>query len=258
MKWAIESKMKNGKQNRQLRIVVTILAISFCAGIASQPVSAQAPSNSQPSNPPKPGSQQGANPFPEDTNSVPVLPSTNTGGAPAPDSSAPDSGSESAVPLPGGDGDPVRSPDDASPSTEGSSASSSSAGMDNLLKPPPDTDQDSKHRKLNVPDEAHTESAAEDETVGNYYLDQKNWRAALSRFESALVLDPENPDVYWGLAESQRHTGDYASAKANYLKVTEYDPDSKHGKEAKKILKDPEVANAKAVSANAPASQQPH
>jgi len=72
------------------------------------------------------------------------------------------------------------------------------------------------------------------------------------------VLDPENPDVYWGLAESQRHTGDYASAKANYLKVTEYDPDSKHGKEAKKILKDPEVANAKAVSANAPASQQPH
>jgi Tfp pilus assembly protein PilF len=126
--------------------------------------------------------------------------------------------------------------------------------MDNLLKPPPDSDSTSKHRKLSVPEETHQESAKEDESVGSYYLDQKNWKAALSRFESAVVLDPENPDVYWGLAEAQRHTGDYFNAKANYLKVTEYDPDSRHGKEAKKFLKDPELANAKAVSI-APATQ---
>ena len=66
-----------------------------------------------------------------------------------------------------------------------------------------------------------------------------------------MVLDPENPDVYWGLAEAQRHIGNFANAKANYLKVMEFDPDSKHGKDAKKILKEPEVANAKAVSSNA-------
>jgi Tfp pilus assembly protein PilF len=91
----------------------------------------------------------------------------------------------------------------------------------------------------------HKETAQEDESVGSYYLGQKNWRAALSRFQSALVLDPENPDVYWGLAESQRHLGETASAKANYMKVMEYDPDSRHAKEAKKLLKDPEMANAK-------------
>ena len=82
----------------------------------------------------------------------------------------------------------------------------------------------------------------------------KHWKAALSRYQSALVTDPENPDVYWGIAESQRQLGDYANAKANYQKLMEYDPDSKHGKEAKKLLKEPQLANAPAVSANHPAA----
>ena len=90
------------------------------------------------------------------------------------------------------------------------------------------------------------ETAKEDEDVGGLYLSQKNWRAAASRFESAVVLDPENPDVYWGLAEAQRHLGQFAAAKANYQKVVEYDPDSKHAKEAKKLLIDPQMANAAA------------
>ena len=182
-----------------------------------------------------------------------MLPSANSAGS-AP--SASEDNSYSNVPLPSGDGDPVKSPDDAASSGEatGSGSSSSDSGMDNLLKPPPDTEPEGKHRKLSASDEPHTETAKEDETVGGYYLDQKNWKAALSRFESAVVLDPENPDVYWGLAEAQRHSGDYASAKGNYQKVMEYDPDSKHSKEAKKILKDPEIANAKAISTNLPAA----
>ena len=70
----------------------------------------------------------------------------------------------------------------------------------------------------------HHETAAEDENVGSYYLENKDWKGALSRFQSALVLDPDNPDVYWGLAESERHLGDFADARANYQKVMEYDP----------------------------------
>jgi Flp pilus assembly protein TadD len=77
-------------------------------------------------------------------------------------------------------------------------------------------------------------------------MDQKNWKAAQSRFQSALVLAPEEPDVYWGLAESARHLGNFAEARANYQKVIEYDPGSRHAKEAQKILNDPEMANAKA------------
>lgn len=129
--------------------------------------------------------------------------------------------------------------------------------MDNLLKPPPDTGKSGKHGKddADAPVEHH-EDAKEDESVGSYYLDQKNWKAALSRYESALVLDPENPEVYWGLAEAERHIGNLTDAKSHYQKLVEYDPDSKHGKEAKKILKEPEMANAPAVSSNAPAKSQ--
>ena len=233
--------------------VVPVLMLMWAIAPARHAL-AQEPAAQQNSGAPasKPKGQQEANPFPDDSN-VPVLPSANSPATPPSD--ATDYGN---VALPGTDGDPVKSPDDAPASVdENSGSSSSSSGMDNLLKPPPDEEKGSKHRRLDVPDQAHPESAKEDENVGSYYLDQKNWKAALSRFESAVVLDPENPDVYWGLAEAQRHVGDYASAKANYLKVTEYDPDGKHGKEAKRILKEPELASAKAVSSvRAPSPQQ--
>jgi len=63
-----------------------------------------------------------------------------------------------------------------------------------------------------------------------------------------MVLDPENPDVYWGLAEAEQHMGDLADARAHYEKVLDYDPDGPHGKQARKALKDPEIANAKSAS----------
>ncbi len=159
--------------------------------------------------------------------------------------------------LPPEDLDPVRSPEDAGQAAEEQEQSSSSslAGMGSLLPSPDDDTHPGKHNRKGsqiVPE--HHETAAEDENVGSYYLDNKNWKAALSRFESALVLDPDNPDVYWGLAESQRHLGDFASARANYQKVTEYDPDSHHAKEARKALKEPEIANAKASSSAQPAA----
>ena len=211
----------------------------------------QAPKNPADSNAPKPKPQD-ANPFPEDTNSVPVMPNTDS---PARPTASPDAVDYGNVALPNGDGDPVHSPDDVdSSSGSSSSSSSSSEGTDQLLKPPPDLTKRGKGDKDDV-DTPHVEGPKEDESVGSYYLDQKNWKAALSRFESALVLDPENPDVYWGLGEAERHLGDYPNAKVYYMKLVEYDPDSRHGKEAKKLLKEPELANAPAVSSNAPAAK---
>jgi len=238
------------KTQFKIRIgVVAVPLLMLACGVApAWRVLAQAPSDAQQQKPDssasKPNAKQEANPFPEDTNSVPVLPSANS-----PTTPPPDENEYGTVTLPRGDNDPVKSPDDAGSPAEDSGSSDSNAGMDNLLKPPPDIEH-GKHGGPGEADQPHVESAKEDEDVGSYYLDQKNWKAALSRYESAVVLDPENPDVYWGLAESQRHTGDYASAKANYLKVMEYDPESKHSKEAKKILQQPEMANAKSVSAS--------
>jgi len=145
--------------------------------------------------------------------------------------------------------DPVRSPDDPAPeaaSGQTEDSSSSLTGLERLL-PKPDDDQPGKKKKkiLPVKEPTHEEAAAKDIQVGDYYLDRKNWKGALSRFESALVLDPENPDVYWGLAEAARHLGNFADARANYEKVAEYDPDSRHGKEARKALNEPEIAKGK-------------
>jgi hypothetical protein len=208
----------------------------------------------QPSQP-KGQSGSGANPFPEDESTVPVMPTKNAPDVPeaSPKGAADRNMEDLGALFPAGDMDPVRGPDSAA-GEEGSAQgfSSSSNGVDTLL-PPPDADTNSgrKHGRGGDDDSAttHHESAAEDENVGKYYLDNKDWRAALSRFESALVLDPDNPDVYWGLAESERRLGQFADARANYMKVMEYDPGSRHAKDAKKALQEPELANAKPAQA---------
>lgn len=201
-----------------------------------------------PSNPQKPTE---SNPFPEDSGNVPLMPNGNAPATPE----APASAAPAAAPV--ADVDPVRSPDDprgdAGADAEG--FSSSASGLENVM-PPPDTDignaRGKKGRGAAPAPAEHQESAAEDEKVADYYLDNKNWKAALSRYESAVVLDPENPEVYWGMGEAQRHLGKLPEAKAAYEKLVEYDPDSKHGKEAKKILKSPEMANAPTASAKQP------
>jgi tetratricopeptide (TPR) repeat protein len=161
-------------------------------------------------------------------------------------------------PLPGDDLDPVRSPDDPAPTTASApdaASSSSLAGLERLL-PRPEDDQPSKKRKLAVKEPTHQEASSKDIEVGTYYLQTKDWRGALSRFESALILDPENPDVYWGLAEANRHLGNLADARANYEKVAEYDPDSHHGKDAAKALKTPDIANGKNPAPNPTAQSE--
>lgn len=225
----------------------TVLATALlCGAVAWAQAPASQPAQQQPAKP-----TQETNPFPEDNGSVPVLPNAESPGSAAP-APTPDAETTANIPLPGEDADPVRSPDDAGQGTGGDSGmSSSSAGVDTLLQPPPDTDtKGRKHKKGDdaeaAEDVPHPPTAKENESVGSYYLETRNWKGALSRFQSALVLDPENPDVYWGLAEAQRHLGEFAAAKGNYEKVMEYDPDSRHAKEAKKLLASPELASAAA------------
>lgn len=214
----------------------------------SQSPPAQAPSRTD--------QQNNQNPFPEDTDSVPVMPSRdNPGTIPGLDDES------TRIPMPAADVDPVRSPEEAGAAAQAGEQnySSSTAGMSDLLPPTDDTTQGGRrHRKGSDADDIvpeHHESAREDESVGNYYLDNKDYKGALSRFESALVLDPDNPDVYWGLAECQRHMGDFADARANYKKVMEYDPGSHHAKDARKALEDPEIANAKPQPQPTPPAQ---
>ncbi len=224
------------------------LALAACLA-AAQGARAQAPA----AEPQKPagGGQSSSNPFPEDTSTVPLMPSKTP--PPLPEGAY--NGAESApLPLPGDDLDPARSPEDPTPAAESAdqgSSSSSLAGLDKLL-PGPDVDVPDKKHKPAAKEPTHQEAASKDIEIGSYYLDRKNWKAALSRYESAMILDPENPDVYWGLAEAARHLGDLAQARGWYLKVVDYDPDSRHGKDARKALADPAIAKAQATAKPAP------
>lgn len=222
--------------------IVTAACWMTVQGLSAQsaPAPKTPPAAPRPSAPkPEPKTQNDTNPFPEDTNSVPIL-SNN------PSAFAEPSADESAgakVRLPASDLDPVTSPDDAATASSSSSGfSDSSTGLDQLLEPPPDEGKLRKNPHAPAPP---PETAEQDVSVGNYYLSTHDWRGALSRFESALVLTQDNPDVYWGLAECQRHLGQFAEARTNYLKVVEYDPESKHAREAQKHLREPQIANAK-------------
>jgi len=207
---------------------------------------------------PKPQSPPRApdsNPFPTDTTNVPVMPSRENPEPNVPyngSTPSPDQIEDAHYPVPG-DSDPVASPDSspAEGNYQGQASSSNSNSLDSILPPP--GDDDTKGKKGSQIEDAPQETAPKDISVGKYYLDNQNWRAALSRFQSALVLAPEDPEVYWGLAVSLQHMGDFANARANYEKVIEYDPDSKHAKEAKKALKLPDLANAKPIP---PATQK--
>lgn len=229
-----------------------LLVTGFVPGQIARAQAAPGQQNKPPGDSNKQKPPVDANPFPEDTTNVPVM---TDGNAPA---AADVPVGKPPAALPGSDVDPVRSPDDPRPevNTDAQGFSSSASGLDNV-PPPSDADTDARRGRKGrgaapAPAPEHQESAAEDERVGGYYLDSKAWKAALSRFQSALVLDPENPEVYWGLGEAQRHLGKMAEAKAAYEKLIEYDPDSKHGKEAKKILNSPELAGAPTASNKQP------
>lgn len=232
------------------RNLTIVFLIGASLALRAQAPASGTPSSSAPSASPSAPAQQSANPFPEDTGNVPVIPSGSL-------SSPPDASTASAVPAPTQDSDPVRSPDDASADEltgQNRNYSSSADGIDNLLPKPGDDTSTGKGKKHGSDSDivpVHQETATEDISVGSYYMDQHDWKGALSRFQSALVLAPDDPEVYWGLAECERHLGDLADARTYYIKVAEYDPDSRHGKDARKALKDPEIANAQKPSAPA-------
>jgi len=227
--------------NKLARIsLLAIFALSLLPLLRAQQPATTTPA---PDAPQKSGAE--ANPFPEDTTDVPVM-ATHPEAAPA--AAADDNSAAPAeaahLPTMHDEADPIASPDAdevIDPTAQGSSSSLS--GM-NDYQPKEEDEKHSRHRTLSVKQPTQQEVSAKDVEIGDYYLERKNWKAALSRFESALILDPENPEVYWGLALSHHKLGDLAQARENYQKLLDYDPDGPHGKESRKAMKDPAIANA--------------
>jgi tetratricopeptide (TPR) repeat protein len=59
-------------------------------------------------------------------------------------------------------------------------------------------------------------SAAQDVEVGDFYYQDKNYRAALSRYEGALQSKPGDPGIFFRLGKTAEKLGDLERAKREY------------------------------------------
>lgn len=80
------------------------------------------------------------------------------------------------------------------------------------------------------------ELAAQDDKVGKFYLQNKDFRAAYGRYKEATEVAPEDPDALFGLAESARGLNRKQEAVSNYKVYLDAFPDGKKSKEARKAL----------------------
>ena len=79
--------------------------------------------------------------------------------------------------------------------------------------------------------------AAKDVEVGQYYLKQKNYRAALERFNDALLYKPKDAEATIGLAETQDKLKLSTPAYENYRAYLELLPNGPMAKQAQEAVK---------------------
>jgi tetratricopeptide (TPR) repeat protein len=103
--------------------------------------------------------------------------------------------------------------------------------------------------------------AAKDVEVGQYYLKIKNYRAALERFNHALIYKQNDAEATYGLAVTQEKLDLLALADQNYRKYLEILPNGPKSKEAQEAIQrlGPQVAARKPGDSNAdPAKAAAH
>jgi len=85
--------------------------------------------------------------------------------------------------------------------------------------------------------------AQKDIEVGNYYLKQKNYRAALDRFHDALLYKPNDAEATYGLAVTQDRMELLEQAYKSYSKYLEILPDGPMAAQAQEAMKriDPRI-----------------
>lgn len=97
--------------------------------------------------------------------------------------------------------------------------------------------------------------AMKDVEVGNFYLKQKNYRAALERFNDALRSKPDDAEAIYGLAVTQEKLDLSDNARKNYSKYLEILPHGPRAKDCEEALKRLEAHEASAPAADSAAGQ---
>jgi tetratricopeptide (TPR) repeat protein len=78
--------------------------------------------------------------------------------------------------------------------------------------------------------------ADKDVEVGTWYLKLKNYRAALERFNDALLYKPNDAEATFGLAVTQEKLDLFTQARKNYSKYLEILPEGPRAKECHEAL----------------------
>jgi Tfp pilus assembly protein PilF len=130
-----------------------------------------------------------------------------------------------------------------------SSSKDSEINLDTPGRTPSDGAPSNVHEML--PYDPH--KAAKDVEVGQYYLKRKNYRAALDRFNEALLYKPNDADATFRLAQTQEKLELYAFADQNYHKYLTIFKEGPYVKDAQEAIKriEPHVPKAE------PAERQP-
>ena len=127
-------------------------------------------------------------------------------------------------------------PGDAPQSSEGTTGESSSSDsqIDLNARPLTDAPKPAEDESVLKPWDPH--KAAKDVEVGEYYLKLKNYRAALERFNHALVYKPDDAEATYGLAVTQEKLNLLDLAKQSYLRYLEILPNGPKAKESEDAL----------------------
>jgi cytochrome c-type biogenesis protein CcmH/NrfG len=75
-----------------------------------------------------------------------------------------------------------------------------------------------------------------DVRVGNYYLKQRNYRAAVGRYREATRWNERNGEAWLLLGEAAQKSRDLQSAREAYARYLSLAPDAKNAGEVKKKL----------------------
>jgi tetratricopeptide (TPR) repeat protein len=137
----------------------------------------------------------------------------------------------------------------------GTSATGESSSRDSVIdltpKPEPEPARKEDDDALLQPWDPH--KAAKDVEVGQYYFKLKNYRAALERFNHALIYKPDDAEATYGLALTQERLDLLTLADQNYrkyLKILPHGPKAKDAEEALKRI-GPNVDQRKGSGTNA-------
>jgi len=88
-------------------------------------------------------------------------------------------------------------------------------------------------------------SAAQDVEVGDFYYQDKNYRAALNRYETALQSKPGDPGIFLRLGKTAEKLNDLDRAVREYQSSIDAAAEGPSGREAKVALERIKSKNAK-------------